>query len=144
MSSLPEKTPLPTLSRMGWVLEAHPKFDLAMAHWVYSSKRQSDLMPNGVHNLQWLISKNVNDMIGANSAIQTSLTRYLSKYFKEVKVTCEVKLTDPEKSEVMYTIFLQISFIADNKVIDGSRALLTENGKFIKFVNFNNTGESPL
>lgn len=133
--------PAPSLSRMGWIYDTYPKFDTLMAWWVSSDKRQSDLMPQGVHNLQWIVSRNLQDMTGASSAIQNSLSMYLKPYFEDVNVTCESSLADPETSDVLYRITLTINFTANGKHVDGSRALLVENGKFLQFVNINNNGD---
>ncbi len=136
-----KKVPVPTLSRMGWVYDTHPKFDALMAWWVNSDKKQSDLLASAVHNLQWIVYKNLQDMTGASTMIQNSLSQYLGKHFEDVKVTCKTELADPANSDVLYRIRLTINFTDNGKHVDGSRALLLENGKFMQYVNFNNNGD---
>lgn len=138
-----KKVPAPSLSRMGWIYDTYPKFDTLMAWWVSSDKKQSDLLASAVHNLQWIVYKNLQNMTGAASMIQNSLSQYLGKYFQDVNVTCTVELAEPDKSDVLYRIRLTINFTDNGKHVDGSRALLLENGKFVGYINFNNNGD-PL
>ena len=138
-----DNVPVPTLSRMGWVYDTYPKFDMLMAHWVSSDKRQSELMPEGVYNLQWIVYRHLQDMSGCASMINVTLTRYLSKYFTDVNVSTTTELADPENSANKYRIRLRITFTSNGKHVDGSRALLVEDGKFLEYANINNNGD-PL
>lgn len=137
-----DKVPVPTLSRMGWVYDTYPKFDFLMAHWVGSDKRQSELMPEGVYNLQWIVYRHLQDMAGCASMINVTLTRYLSSYFDDVNVSTSTELAEPETSINKYRIRLRITFTSNGKHVDGSRALLVENGKFLEYAKFNNTGDA--
>lgn len=132
--------PVPTLSRMGWVVDTHPKVDFLMAHWVRSDKRQNPLLTNKVHNLQWLLQRHQGDLVGLCEAINTDLNAYFSNYYTDVSVETSFENISPDGLGSDYHISIAISFTDGLARHSVSRILRTDGKHFKNFVIDNNVG----
>lgn len=132
--------PVPTLSKMGWVVDTHPKVDFLMAHWVRSDKRQNPLLVRKVHNLQWLLQRYQGDMLGLSEAINVDLTEYFSNYYTEVSVETSYRNLGETGESTDYHISMAISFTDGTARHSVARIIATDGKRFKNFVTDNNVG----
>ena len=136
--------PVPTLSRMGWVTDIHPKVDFLLAHWVRSDKRQNPLLPQHTHNLQWILHKKSGDPRGICQDIMADLSTYFGKYFEDVVVDASAVNDNDDGSSINFHIKFSISFTHEGARHSASRVIETDGKNFKRFITDNNVDiEAP-
>lgn len=129
---------VPSLSDLGWVMDAETMLSLLLGYYILTDGGQSISFQGNLINLPETYYLYINDSTGMAVKMKNDLDTLLSRYFVSVEVETEVK----EITESKHAILLYASVITDDgiKVSLGRLLDMTSSG-VSKVVNINNYGD---
>lgn len=126
-----------TLGPDGWVTSPVKKFEYAIAHFFASEYSQTHLFKGYISSLPWIVQDTQGDMLRFCSAIESTLTSYLSTMFSNVVVEAAEVATDKQFiGEVR--LYVQVTD-SDGTVLNLGKILRTENGLIREIVDIVNS-----
>lgn len=119
---------VPTLTSAGWVSDIVTKATSLMDYFLTSEESQSQLFRGNISSLPYLVQQHGNEPYRLEERTQSTLTRYLSKYFEEAQV--RVSADNLESEDGRYNLTIDIT--------------LTDAGRQHSFGSLIEVGESRI
>lgn len=133
------KTIVPTLSASGWLTEISEKADSLMAYYLLSEYSQSYLYYKHILSLPYHIRMYGNKPNQLKNIVESELTEYFKRYFKDVELTAIVDIpdvNDPNRINLM----IDCMFYDNGEKYSLGREVNIENSKIKKVFDKNNGG----
>lgn len=127
----------PSLSPEGWIKPSAASLDDLLADFFYAEYSQSSNYYGEVASLPWILSKYPNSYDEVAELTQTTLARYLGRYFTNVflEVRASVDSANPNKA----VLYIKVTTnTADGAQVTANGALNIMNSKFQEFIKENN------
>lgn len=130
--------PVPTLSTQGFVQELSSKIDFLLAYFVSTDKAQSNTYSRAVVSLQSIVEAYSGDPLNTAAEITNAIQTYLGRYYEAVNANASVELDDPDNSNSLIKITLNLNFTEDGTIYTANKLLTFYNGKFKEIIEVNN------
>lgn len=137
---LPGKKILGTLSPRGWVIDNSEKLDHLLSYMFAAEIDQSYHPHSNITDINSIFAEYPNNIVNTLSGLETSIGRYLGKYFDEVSVSArnlnEINGNNSNKLDVL----LEIRILTGGIVEDHPKVLAFNLPKFLKVIDYSNYG----
>ena len=127
---------LPTLSTDGWVNELAMKADRIMSYFFISDFSQTELYPDKITSLPYIIKVNAGDEMLLKSEMTRALNAYLSRHFDKADVSVSTNITSDTDHRL--EIKLIITVYENDVQYNLGRLIQTVNSTISSIVNINN------
>lgn len=129
----------PSISEDGWVDDPLLAGDYLMSQFFVADYSQTQLYLDQVSSLPYIIQSTQGDTNKLISTIQTTLTKYLGRYFSDVYVESVLVPNPTGSSDIGFTIY--VSYVGNDGVTYQLNNIIeTLNSKISNVININNTG----
>lgn len=108
---------LPTLSSSGVLTNPSLILDRLVKYFLTSNQNQSNIFPNDIASLKYIVHLHSNDPSGFRDALIDSLNKMLNRYF--ISVDIKVQLNDTTTESLVKEIQLEIN-VVDSDNVSGS------------------------
>lgn len=127
----------PSLSPEGWIKPSAASLDDLLADFFYAEYSQSTIYYGEVASLPWILSKHPNNYDEVADLTQSTLGKYLSRYFTDVflDVKASVDSSNPNKA----VLYIKVTAnTANGSQVTANGALNILNSKLQEFIKENN------
>lgn len=129
--------PVPSLSASGWVTAPAEKADLLMSHLYTSMYSQTQLYPDQVTSLQWIVQQYGHDI----SELTIQMQKWLNTYFNRYYTVADIRISNNDTaSNVAGIITLTIDIVVNEGTDQYSIGALikTRDSKLLEILRINN------
>ena len=130
------KNTLPSVSTSGWITSVAEKADRCLAYFFVSDYSQSDLYPNKITSLPYILQHTAGDTQALRDEVQTSLNQYLGRYFDQVNTVATADTTDTTDQRLNLKILVAVT--QDGVQYNLSKLVATLNSAIVEIININN------
>lgn len=129
--------PVPTLSQDGWVTDPNIKGDYLLSHFFLSEYSQTQLYPNNVSSLPWLIQNNQGNNNALQNQAEDMLSSYFSRYFTQVDVQVSINQDPANNAKSQLNFYVSYNDETGKRISLG-KSVSTNNSKIENIIAINN------